>query len=79
METHGRLQGRLIISVVWLLAEASRLHFLTLISKNRAWPRLIAARNRQGAYFHGLLPASSYAVFISHSFQVPPPLLLQCF
>lgn len=33
METHGCLLGRLIIGVVWLLAEASWLHFLTLISE----------------------------------------------
>lgn len=32
METHRHLQGGLIIGVVWLLAEASWLHFLTLIS-----------------------------------------------
>lgn len=38
METHGCLVGRLIIGVVWLQAEASWLHFLTLISEKRVWP-----------------------------------------
>lgn len=32
METRRYLQGGLIIDVVWLLAESSWLHFLTLIS-----------------------------------------------
>lgn len=41
--------GRLIIGVVWLLAEASWLHLLTLISQSRARPHLIAPQNRQGA------------------------------
>lgn len=46
METHGCLQGWLIIGVVWPVGEASWLHFLTLISENRAWPHRVTAQNR---------------------------------
>lgn len=70
METHRCLIGRLIIGVVWLLTEASWLYLLTLISQNWAWPHLVTPRNRHGAHFHSLLPASWYPLFISHSFQV---------
>lgn len=67
METRGCLVGRMIIGVIRLLAEASWLYSLTLISQSRPWPHLITPRDRQGAHFHGPLPASSWSVFISHT------------
>lgn len=72
METRGCLIGMLIIGVVWVLAEAPFLaqHLLTLISQNEAWPHLVTPQNWKGAYFHSLLPASSFSFFISHSFQL---------
>lgn len=77
METRGCLIGRLIIGVVGLLAEASWLPLLTLISQNRAWPHLIALQIRQGAYFHSLLPASSHLVFIPHTLFAPLLFILE--
>lgn len=73
METRGCLRGRLIIGVVWLLARASWLHFLTPISEAARPASSQRLAGRRGACFHGLLPASSCSSFISHSFQVSLP------
>lgn len=59
METHGCLLGRLIIGVVWLLAEASWLHFLTLISENRG-----PASSRRRAVSAGSLLSRPFTSFI---------------
>lgn len=59
METHGCLLGRLIIGVVWLLAEASWLHFLTLISEEPA-----SASSRRRAESAGSLLSRPFTSFI---------------
>lgn len=85
METHGCLVGRLIIGVVWLQAEASWLHFLTLISEKRVWPSSRRSTESAGSLlsrpftsfiilglYFTLIPGFSASVCFN-AFHPPPP------